>query len=441
VENPAEWKSFNDYYTRDFDTNMGALGATHTVLLNGDAYVKTSIALMGQDIYWRNDTLSPEKRAFAVNKEQYKENRVVLNSFLSKKFNRKLSLKTGITLTQMPYDLQRATLNDSTSISANGATQMMQSYVNLRIRPSEKLTFNVGLHALYFALNQTSGIEPRLGFKYQVTEKQSFSLAWGIHGRVLPLGNYFTRINGVEVNRDIDLIRAQHYVAGWDLLAGKSMRVHAEVYLQQMKDVPVAKDLASSWSILNTISGFTNRAMVNAGKGQNIGLDMSVEKSFEKGAFFLLSGSVSRSHYKDAASREHSTAFDSGISATFMGGKEWSFKNASVLQIGLKILYNGGQRITPLLPNQPVSRFSQEPLLDEANAFTEKVEAYFRPDLRIAFRKNNPKSAWSLALDIQNLMGRKNIDPLSREYNPDLNQWVFREQSGLTPVLSFQIDL
>lgn len=441
VKDPAAWKSFDDYFTRDFDTNMGALGATHTVLLPGDAYIKTSVAAMGQYIYWRNDTLSPEKRPFAVNKEQYNETRYVLNSFLSKKFSRKLSLKTGITLNQMPYDLKRETLEDSTSINARGTTQMVQPYANLRIRPSDKLTFNAGLHLLYFALNQSSSLEPRLGARYQVTEKQSISLAWGIHGRVLPLGNYFTRINGVEVNREIDLISAQHYVAGWDLLAGKAMRVHAEVYFQKMKDVPVARDLNSSWSILNTVSGFTNRALANTGTGQNIGLDISLEKSFSKGAFFLLSGSVSRSRYEDAAGREHPTAFDSGISGTFMGGKEWTFKNSSVLQLGLKLLYNGGQRLTPLLPNQTISRFSQEPLLDDANAFRDRVDPYFRPDMRIAFRKNNPKSAWSLALDIQNIIGRKNIDPLSREYDPDLNQWVYREQSGLTPILSFQIDL
>ncbi len=208
-----------------------------------------------------------------------------------------------------------------------------------------------------------------------------------------------------------------------------------------MKDVPVAKDLASSWSILNTVSGFSVREMTNTGKGENLGLDMSVEKSFAGGTFFLLSGSVSRSRYTDAAGREHPTAFDSGLSGSLTAGKEWSFKNASVLQLGLKLLYNGGQRLTPLLPGQTVTRFSQEPLLDEANAFSERVEAYFRPDMRIAFRKNNPKTAWTLALDIQNVLGRKNIDPLSRDYDPDLNKWIYREQSGLTPVLSFQIDL
>ncbi len=441
VENTADWKSFTDYYTRDFDTNMGALGATHTGLLKGDAFIKTSVSAMGQDIYWRNDTLSLERSPFAVNIEQYREGRYVVASFLNKKFNRRVSLKTGFFATLMPYSFYRNTLGDSTGLNAKGTTAQLQPYANLRLRPSEKWTFNLGVHALYFALNQSSSIEPRLAAKYQISEKQSLSLAWGIHGRVLPLGNYFTRVDGREVNREVDLIRAQHTVLGWDFLAGKSMRLHAEVYFQKMKEVPVAKNPASSWSILNTISGFAAREMANKGDGQNIGLDLSVEKSFAGGTFFLLGGSVSRSRYTDAAGLEHPTAFDSGLSGTFMGGKEWTFKNTSVLQLGLKLLYNGGQRLTPLLPGQTVSRFSREPLLDEANAFSERVEAYFRPDMRVAFRKNNPKTAWTLALDIQNILGRKNIDPLSREYDPDLNQWIYREQSGLTPVLSFQIDL
>jgi hypothetical protein len=58
VEDTADWKSYTDYFTRDFDTNMGAVGATHSVLLPGDAYLKTSVAAMGQYIDFVNDTLS-----------------------------------------------------------------------------------------------------------------------------------------------------------------------------------------------------------------------------------------------------------------------------------------------------------------------------------------------------------------------------------------------
>lgn len=441
VENPKDWDSYTDYLTRDFSTNMGALGATHTALLSDNAYIKTSVAVMGQDIGFANDTLSSSLVPFNVNDEQYREGRYSIASFLSKKITSKLSLKTGVSLNLMPYNLLRNTLDDSTSIAAKGMTAQTQPYIQFRFRPTARLTLNAGLHALFFHFNNSQSVEPRLCMKYQLTENQSLSLAWGIHGRVLPLGNYFTKVNGRVLNKNAGLVRAQHAVLGYDLLAGKAMRFHTELYVQRFRDVPVAKTASSSWSILNTIDGFARYELVNKGKGENIGLDLSFEQSFSRGAFFILGGSVSQSRYTDAGGREHPTAFDSGVSATFTGGKEWTFTNASVLQLGLRLIYNGGQRLTPLLPNQPVSRFSQNPLLDEANAFRDRVDPYFRPDLRIAYRRNNKRAAWTLALDVQNVISRKNIDALSRNYDPDLNQWVYRTQAGLTPILSFQIDL
>ncbi len=441
VADVKDWKSYTDYFTRDFNTNMGALGATYTTLLSDDAYIKTSVAVMGQAIDFTNDTLNAERQAFRVNDEQYQEGRYSFATFLSKKFTPRLSLKTGIYFNAMPYRFFRNTLADSTGMDANGTTALTQPFVQFRFRPYSKLTLNAGLHALFFHFNHTSSVEPRLSMKYEVSDKQSLSIAWGVHGKVLPLGNYFTRVDGQMVNRNAGLIRAQHTILGYDLLIGKAQRLHAEAYMQRFRNVPVANTPGSSWSILNTIEGFTRYAVVNEGTGQNIGLDLSFEQSFSSGIFFILSGSVSKSRYKDVGGNEHPTAFDSGVSATFTGGKEWTFQNASVLQLGLRLIYNGGQRLTPLLPNQPVSRFSQNPLLDEANAFRDRVQPYFRPDLRIAYRRNNPHSAWSLALDIQNVISHKNIDALSRNYDPDLNQWVYRKQAGLTPVLSFQIDL
>jgi hypothetical protein len=439
-EDQANWKSYTDYLTRDFDTNMGAIGVTHTAPLRGDAYIKTSLSAMGQFIGFSNDTLNQQRIGFTTNKEIYKENRLVLSSFINKKITTRAALKTGFFLNQINYDLNRITFADSSSIDAVGNTQLIQPYAQLRLRPSEKWTVNLGLHAMYLTLNQQKSLEPRLGIKYQANTQSSLSLAWGLHSRMLPIGNYFTRINGVEVNRDANFIRAQHLVAGYDWLPGKSLRFHAEAYVQTFNKVPIAVKQGSSWSILNTIDGFAKQRLENTGGGHNVGIDLSFEQSFKKGAFFLVSGSVSRSRYRLRQRVEFPTAFDSGLSGTFMGGKEWTMKNASVLQLGLKVLYNGGQRLTPLLAGQSVSRFSQDPILDESKAFSEKVDAYFRPDMRIAWRKNKTHSAWSIALDLQNIANKRNIDALSRSYDPDKNAWVFREQSGLTPVLSFQID-
>lgn len=441
VADTADWRSYTDYYTRHFNTDMGAVGFTHTATIGDDAFIKTSLVATGQRILFQNDTLNRERIGYTVNDEQYREGRYVLASFWNKKFSARATLKAGFFLNQIPYNLTRETLGDSTDIDAKGATQLIQPYVQLRYRPAERLTIILGVHAMYLALNEQKSIEPRLGIKFQATEQQSFSLAFGLHSRMLPIGNYFTRINGREVNRDANFIRAMHLIGGFDQLLGQSLRFHIEVYYQQFFDVPVSGAAGSSWSILNTVDGFAKQALVNTGGGHNTGVDLSLEKSFSRGTFFILGSSYSRARYTDAQGREFPTAFDSGLSATFMGGKEWSVGQASVLQLGLKVLYNGGQRLTPLLPDQKVNRYAPEPLLDESRAFEDRVQPYFRSDLRIGLRKNNPNSAWSLSLDVQNVLNHHNVDPLTRNYDPDLNQWVYRKQSGLTPVLSFQLDL
>jgi CarboxypepD_reg-like domain len=440
VENQAEWTQFDDYTQYEFNTNMGALGATFTTQIGDDAYLKTSLAATGQKIFVRDDTLNRERVAAFTNREDYRESRVVLSSFLNKKLSDRATLKTGFFLNHIPYNLRWENLGDGLLIDASGSTQLIQPYAQLRLRAAERLTMNLGIHAMFLTLNNKNSVEPRVNARYQIDEQNALSLAWGLHSRMLPIGNYFTRIGGRETNRDANFIRGQHLAAGYDLLPGNSLRLHAEIYYQKYRDVPVGAAPGSSWSILNTVQGFTQIAMVNEGKGENVGLDLSFEQSFRKGAFFLISGSIMKADYTDAQGRTFPTVFSSGASGTFMAGKEFSFKNASTLQLGLKLLFNGGQRLTPLLANQTVSRYSQNPLLDESRAFSEKVDSYFRPDLRIAYRKNNARAAWWVALDIQNVANRRNIDALSRNYDPDVNGWVYREQSGLTPILSFQID-
>ena len=94
--------------------------------------------------------------------------------------------------------------------------------------------------------------------------------------------------------------------------------------------------------------------------------------------------------------------------------------------------------ITPLLAGAPVN--SREPVLDEPRPYSETVPAYFRMDARLSLRKDKTKTAWILALDIQNLLGIKNTDALSRRYDPAANQWIYKESSGFVPVISYQID-
>ncbi|MDB4539874.1 TonB-dependent receptor [Saprospiraceae bacterium] len=448
IDGIENWKSYTDYLTRDFETNMGAIGMTYTHLFKDDSYLRTNLAVMNQKVLFANDTLTQDFVATNVNDEDYIEGRITLSTSYNKKINPKLTLKTGVYVNNLLYDLYHDKLINEMTVNfldIKDNSFLIQPYVNFRIRPRVDWLINIGTHAMYFNLNNTYSVEPRLAVRKTFSKNNSLSFAYGLHSRTLPTGSYFTRLTddqGIVTNPNIDLelIKSHHLVIAYDQLIANRLRLHTEVYFQYLYDVPVSIDENSSYSILNEIDGFATQALVSQGTGRNYGIDISLQQSFDAGFFMLLSTSIFESTYQAINKERFSTSYNSQISGSLLLSKEFTFKNNSVLQTGLKLLFNGGQRLTPLLYEGVNSNNPNEPLLDESKAFTEKVDPYFRPDLRIAYRKDKEKYAWSLSLDVQNAIARRNIDGISRTFDPDLREWVFKTQSSLTPVLSYQID-
>ncbi len=448
VDGVENWKSYTDYRTRDFETNMGAIGLTHTHLFKDDSYLKTNLAVMSQEVLFSNDTLTQEFVATDVNDEDYTEGRITLSTNYNKKFSPKLTLKTGVYLNNLFYDLYHDKLIKETTVNyldIKDNSFLIQPYINFRIRPRSDWMINLGAHAMFFSLNNTYSVEPRVAVRKNFSKNNSLSFAYGLHSRTLPTGSYFTKIEDsqgmvTQPNMDLELIKSHHLVLAYDQLIADRLRLHSEVYFQYLFDVPVSVDENSTYSILNEIDGFATQALVSEGTGRNYGIDISLQQSFDAGFFMLLSTSIFESTYQALNGERFNTIYNSGVSGSLLLSKEFTFKDNSVLQTGLKLLFNGGQRLTPLLSTEVNPEDPNEPLLDESKAFTQKVDPYFRPDLRIAYRKDKENYAWSLSLDIQNAIARRNIDAINRTFDPDLGEWVFRKQSTLTPVLSYQID-
>ena len=233
-------------------------------------------------------------------------------------------------------------------------------------------------------------------------------------------------------------IKAHHIIAAYDVLFGNNFRFHTEGYYQRLVNVPVSPDINSTYAYINDLQGFANRALVSDGKGQNVGLDVTLEKIFQKGTFFILSTSVFNSTYQPLNGKTYSTQYNSKFSAAFIGGKEWQAGSKGIFQLGGKIIFNGGQPITPLANVQ--DGYSRIPTLEESQPYTINTQTYFRPDLRLAYRHDGTKSAYTIALDVQNVALMKNIDGTRREYDPTTNKWVDWVQGSLVPVISWQID-
>ena len=420
---------------------------THTHLFKDDSYLKTNLAVMSQQVLFANDTLTQDFAATNVNEEDYTESRITLSTNYNKKFSPKLTLKTGAYLSNLFYDLHHDELIAEvpvTYLNIKGNSFLIQPYFNFRIRPSADWMINLGAHAMFFSLNKTYSVEPRLAIGKNFSKNNSLSFAYGLHSRILPTGSYFTKIKDsqsmvTQPNLDLEMIKSHHLVLAYDQLIASRLRLHSEIYFQYLFDVPVSIDENSTYSILNEIDGFATQALVSEGTGRNYEIDISLQQSFDAGFFMLLSTSIFESTYQALNKERFSTIYNSSVSGSLLLSKEFTFKNNAVLQTGLKLLFNGGQRLTPLLSAGINPENPNEPILDESKAFTEKGDPYFRPDLRIVYRKDKERYSWSLSLDIQNAIARKNIAAINRTFDPDLGEWVFREQSTLTPLLSYQI--
>jgi hypothetical protein len=445
VEKVANWDEYDDYAIYNFKTNMGAIGIGHSLQVGKNGLLKTSVAVMSQKITYIDDTLNTQKTPYTVNDELYKNNRLSVAIYYNTKLGSGITWKTGVfasrisyEFTQSFYDYDLVTYR-SNVINGDGSTWQWQPYTQLSWKPGNKLTINAGLHYLYLALNKTSSAEPRASVQYKINPNHTISFATGLYGKTLPLGSYFYKGPGNSFpNLDLDIMRSAHFIAAYDALLKKGWHFHIEAYLQKLSHIPVVNSMNRTFWLLNMIDGYANEPLISKGKGKNTGVDITSERFFSKGLFVLTGFSFYNSTYQPLNGKTYSTHYNCRTAGSMTAGREWKWKKERTFVVGGKMLYNGGMPITPLLAGPAVN--SRKPVLDEARPFSERVPSYFRTDARISLRKDRKKTAWMVALDIQNIMGIKNTDGLSYRYDPSTHQWIYKKSSGLVPVISYQLD-
>lgn len=447
-DNPDNWQSFDDYNVYTFDTKMAAVGIKHTYLLSNTAYWRTSVAAMIQDVLVSNDTMNTEIKRTAYNYERYKNGRLTLSTFYNKKFSSRATMKAGVMASILQYDLEHRVLESSAYrniISEDDYTGLIQPYIQMRVNVSPKTVLVGGFHSLFWALNNSFAIDPRLSVKHTINPKHSISLAIGQYSATVPIGSYFTRVptiaGDIRPNLDLELIQSYQAVLSYGWQFSDNWKLSLEPYFQYLTNIPVSSDINSTYYMLNDYEGFVTQEVVSEGIGRNIGIDVTIERFFRKGTYLISSISLFDSKYKALNGNWYNTLYNSNISASLMAGKEWELRKDQSFSVGTKLLFNNGILLTPLDPNAPLpNRYSREPLLDQTRPFTDKITPFFRPDIRLAWTKNNPKNSFVLSLDVQNVINRSNVDGLLREYDPDTNAFVYRVQSAITPIITFQIN-
>lgn len=91
-------------------------------------------------------------------------------------------------------------------------------------------------------------------------------------------------------------------VLAYDNLFADNFRLKAKSYYQLISGVPVS-DNAATFSMLNSGADFETPnidSLENKGSGKNYGLELTIEKFYSQGYYFLVTGSLFESNTKSA---------------------------------------------------------------------------------------------------------------------------------------------
>lgn len=445
----TKWESEGDRYSSNFFSNTGATGLTWSNAINDRTYFKIAAVASATDIGYEEKYLLNDYSERDNYFETYRQTKLTLSSTLTHKFNSHHLIRSGLILNQQGYSIGKRYYDEDTQLmkdfgKSDGNTQVYQAFTQWQFRPNEKLTFNTGLHALYLALNEKFSPEPRASASWEFLPGQSFSLGYGLHSQVLPLSAYLTKTEladgtMIQTNKNLGLMKAHHLVLSYDRGLAENMRVKLEAYHQWLFNVPVGNTPTSTYALINEIWDGVRDSLVSKGMGRNYGLELTLEKFFSKGSYFLLSGSLFNSNYKTTDDVWRNTRFNGKYILTFTGGKEFTLsekRKGRVIGFNVKFIYAGGYYDNPIDLTQ--SQLVGHTWQDESRAFSEKMPDYFRSDIKLSLKRNYSKWTSTVALDIQNVSNRKNV--FNKYYNAELNKIEYNYQAPLIPILSYRVE-
>lgn len=439
---------YNDGARQDgyFGNNMGVLGIQHTYFFNANTYSKLSISASTSGEKYRVDSISSvNDNPVPLYRNNSNQQKYALNYSWNKKFSSRDYLKIGLILDRYQYAYRDSAFEFDhwqKYTDFKDGSLLLQAYSQLQHKFSDHLSVNLGLHYQQFMLNKTYSVEPRAGIRWEMKEGQALSAGVGLHSQLQPMYIYFQKTyhaNGTytETNRDLDLTRSIHYVLAFDKSLGKNMRVKAEAYYQDLYNVPV--EIRPTWySILNEGADFGIGgvdSLVNNGTGKNYGIELTLEKFYSHGYYFLLTGSVFESKYTGSENIERNTAFNGNFTTNALAGKEWTVRKKNVIAFNLKTTYAGGKRYLPI--NTRESERLGETRYDYSRAYENRRKDYFRTDIKISYRWNRKRATHEFSLDIDNIFNTKNI--WQEIYDPVTGTVKTEYQLGIFPIPLYRL--
>lgn len=451
-------KDENTYVTSEF----GVVGIKHSIRVNDYSTIKTTVGgsfsanNVQQDRIFDYDT--PQENTLKFTDIDNTENRFTLSTVYNSKINNRFTFKAGLLLERFDLKANQTTRSRQTDNDGDGYPDYVnildtdegytvtQPFAQGQYRLLEKLTLNAGLHLQAFSLNSEAVLEPRASLSWNFTDKHSINIGYGLHHQNVPAPILFLNqnVNGImqQTNRDLDLIRSNHYVIGYDARFGNEWRAKLEVYYQDI-DKAAVEALPTSYSSLTEGADFgfsiDKQGLVSNGTGHNTGIELTVEKFFSRGFYGLFTTSLFEARYKGSDGIERNSPFNNGYVINLLGGKEFKvgMQGKNALFFDSRISTSGGKYYTPV--DLEASNAAGFEILQNDKAYSEQYDPYFRLDIKFGMKLNSSKKKVShqFYIDLQNVTNTENV--FVKQYNRLTNSVDQVDQIGFFPDFGYKL--
>lgn len=388
---------------------------------------------------------------------RFREQRLGASVRVNHRLSARNDLRLGLVTERMLLNY-RDTLEGRAVTGNRDFTGLVRAFGQWRHRFSNSLSVSSGLHGLFFSLNRTWTVDPRLGINWQVTPRRSLQFGAGLHSQIQPLYLYYQQgPNGLPLNRSMGFSHSQHYNLGYTNAVTPRLQFRVEAYFQNLTNIPVER-LSSSWSMLNQGLDFKLSfpgALKNEGTGQNYGVEFSLERLFHAGYYYLLTATIYDSRYSGSDGVRRHTDYNGHYTLNAVGGKEWNFSNGHTLGIGLRGTLAGGRRYSPI--DLEASSMARQTVIVDTAAYSLQFRDYFRTDLQITYRVQRKSMSHEFGLDLLNIvpvgLGRSGDDLpaacfffpfstrniLTTNFNPITQDIATEYQLGFLPIAYYRI--
>ena len=435
---PKEWETEKDRYNIDFEGRV--FGAGFMQRWGQRVRWQWGSSLSGQ--FQERTAQSAQVPFQHIFSEAYNNEQLLWSNRLSAtvRFDREW-VEAGVLVNYLHNDLLVETITPLyfnevfPNLRGTVAGVLAQPYINHIHQFQKPWRLESGLRYVYFGYNETGSLEPRFSLQRQF-RRSTLSLSYSKASQWQQAATYLA-----EGNRELKLNTASQFLLQYNWQLTPQSKLSAGAYWHELQNVPSQGNLGlgTLYSSLNQWDEFIPANLTSNGTGRNRGVELAFEKSFDNRFYLAANGSVYQSTYSIESSGyapkiDLDTRFNGGFTSALLAGKEWGGAKRS-FGVHLRMLYLGGLRQRQIDVANSIAYGTTQ---YAGNEYVVKLPDYWRPDLRVAWRKNKPGYTRTLSIDIQNVASYQNV---AYYYFDTFTQQVeIKYQLGIIPVLVYRVD-